>query len=348
MLSFFTRISDDEPIADAWKAQRDVVTYNLPDSSLSGRQWGSISIRRLSKHLNPKAKNSNSLRISDDNSDLVLYRFKGDEFNDVFQALRVPKGQVYWWKYNANVGSFILQRDAFIDIQGNVAQLPLKLMQNHLIPTNMLADRITGVIHDSVKTQSGRFYSLSLKRGRIEWDTVQGFSKYIDHSRISTPVNQWPYRDYLKYSYKATGRLKADAHNYDISITLWIEPMLDNGELVFAERGWRVYVSTWIWHNVIRNAIADQVKKQYTGLGSVITKQFTTALRDLLGDTPADTILKNNKQLVFSHPCIYDIQRVGYPDHAYTSDQMNNICGWTTPFGLLAPGIRLLKVPTRS
>lgn len=181
---------------------------------------------------------------------------------------------------------------------------------------------------------------MRLRRGRLLWDTLEGASHSVDTRNVSLARDHWPYVDYLKYSYRADVKPKIDpATNYNITIELWIEPMLNGGALVFRGAFWRVSVKGGAWTNRLQNEAAGTVRGNFDQLGEEMMKK----LRNLPGGITLDQFLNNNRRLIFSHPCVYDVQRVGTPDHTYTAAQIANICDWTTPAHAVAPGIRLLK-----
>jgi hypothetical protein len=321
-------------------------TFDLPQSgSLSGNSWGATSVRGAGKSELTSAvyENAESVRIRAFDSDVVLYVFSGEHFDGEFQALRVNRGNERDWRYGSmrnKIRSFICQRDDFIP--ANLSGLT-EFLKNSLLPSYFIADPITAKIHASVRSQKDRFYNgkIDLKYGRLSWTTRYNTCREINCASPKTPQDK--YLDFLKYSYKATGRLKADGKNYDMYITLWFQPKLDKGSLTFTERAWKVDVSNWIWHNKIQDAIESQVKSQYDGLGQELTKGFQDTIRKTLGNSTGNTIINNNSRLVFSHPCNYYVQRVGYPGHTFTPYQIDNFCDGTTPVSVAAPGIRLLK-----
>lgn len=321
-------------------------TFNLPQSgSLSGQNWGATSIRGIGKSelTSVVYENAESVRIRALDSDVVLYVFNGEHFDGEFQVLRASRGKEIKWRYGSmrnKIRSFICQRDDFIP--ANLSGLT-EFMKNSLLPSYFIADPITAKIHEAVRSQKDRFYNgkIDLKYGRLSWSTRYNTCREIDCA--SPKTSQDKYRDYLKYSYKATGRLKADGKNYDMYITLWFQPKLKNGSLSFTEKAWKVDVSKWIWHKRISDGIASAVKSQYEGSGQELTNGFNETIRKTLGNTTGNTIITNNKRLVFSHPCNYYVQRVGYPGHTYTSFQIEEFCGGSTPVSVAAPGIRLLK-----
>jgi hypothetical protein len=147
-------------------------TYDLPDSeSYSGYSWGAIGIRRIGSELSSSAtpvyKNAESVRIRAYDSDVVLYVFDGDHFDGKFQAVRVSKGNEAIWNYGSMrnaIRSFICQRDDFIPASFSGLT---DFLKNSLLPSYVMADPITAMIHEAVLTQKSRFYSISLKRGRL-------------------------------------------------------------------------------------------------------------------------------------------------------------------------------------
>lgn len=327
-------------------------TYDIPNSgSHSGYSWGPTGVRRVGSHLNssgnPIYDNLESVEIRAQDSDVSLYVFEGAHMDGVFQAVRCRQGNTCRWRFGSmknKTKSFICQRDDFVDTS-NALGAVAAVMSNSLIPSYLFADPMTAVIHEGVRTQRTRFYGneIDLRRGRMSWSTSYNLCRIINCASLGDDEFRRRYRDYLQYSYRARGRLKADARNYDMDIDLWLQPRLVSGQLSFQERGWRVRVSSGIWSNFIRDQIADQVREQYQGLGARITNDVTSMVRGLLGTNVGNTILRNNTRLVFSHPCQYFLQRVGNPDHTYTSFQIENICGGTTPSVVASPGLRLLK-----
>ncbi len=326
-------------------------TYDLPSAgsdSYSGYSWGPVSVRRVGSMIddagNPIYDNLETVEIRAMSTDVSLHVYSGSHFDGTFQTIRCKKGSVCRWRYGSmknNVRSFICQRDAFVDASAGAGALT-QVLQNSLVPSYLLADPITAQIHDGVKTQSHRFYSLSLERGRMHWSTSYNLCREVNCPEISEDWRR-RYRDYLQYSYRARGKLKADAHNYDMDVKLWIQPRLSSGTLTFLQRGWSVNVSEWIWHELLEDKIADQVKVAYPSIGSQITSSVQSMLRSALGTSLGNTILNGNSRLVFSHPCQYFLQRVGYPDYTFSSYQISNFCGGATPVAVAAPGLRLLK-----
>lgn len=321
-------------------------TFDLPQSgSQSGNSWGATSIRGAGKSELTSAvyENAESVRIRAFDSDVVLYVFNGDHFDGEFQALRVHRGNERDWRYGSmgnKIRSFICQRDDFIP--ANLSGLT-EFLRNSLLPSYFIADPITAKIHDAVRSQKDRFYNgkIDLKYGRLSWTTRYNTCREINCASPKTPQDK--YLDFLKYSYKATGKLKADGKNYDMYITLWFQPKLDKGSLTFTERAWKVDVSNWIWHSKIQDAIESQVKSQYDGMGQELTQGFQDTIRKTLGNSTGNTIISKNSRLIFSHPCNYYVQRVGYPGHTFTPYQIEKFCDGTTPVSVAAPGIRLLK-----
>ena len=125
--------------------------------------------------------------------------------------------------------------------------------------------------------------------------------------------------------------------------------MLENGRLKFAVTAWHVDVTNGTWSNKIETEIKKQVKRAFLGtenspnLGDRLTFEFDQAMRQFLSREEVNGILDGNIQLIFSHPCIATFQRVGYPGHAYTPEQLERICAGNTNEAVASPGIRLLK-----
>jgi hypothetical protein len=326
-------------------------TYALPLNSRSGHQWGNISNRRVSSNLNDATKTANAIRIQAPNSDVVLYRFVGPRFDSKFQAIRVRRGGVVWRRFGkvggTHLNSFIFQQDEFID-SGNLPQdVSILLTTNHLIPTHTIADRITADIHDAIRSQrnrsavNGGLRSVRLRRGRLSWDTAEGVaSEGINTSKFSLDRNRWLYRDYLRFTYVANVKPKIDpATNYNIAILIWLEPILRSGNLQFRGAWWKYNVKGGAWTKKIGDAIRAEIQQRFDGIGA----QMMRALPNLSSGIGWNTFLSNNRRVYLSHPCMYDFQRVGHPDHTYSAEQIRNICGWTTPSHAVTPGIRLLK-----
>lgn len=323
-----------------------VATYTLPDERF-GKPYGAVSLRRTGAQLKdgPPAvyRNAESVRIRASESDIVLYVFEGDDFDGKFQAVRCGRGKTCRWRYGSmrnRIRSFICQRDDFV----STASLD-ELLENQLLPSYLLADPITAEIHDGVRTQRRRFLRdrIDLKHGRLFWSSSHDLCRTV--RCVDGGEGEWrrKYRDYLRYSYEASGRLRLDGIRYTIRIDLWIEPVLVDGRLEFHERHWRVKVTGGAYAYRIRREIGKQVKARFPGLGADITSSLRRALRDVAGAEATHRLFSNNRRLVFSHPCNYYVQRVGYPGHTYSSFEVHNFCGGQTPAYAAAPGLRLLK-----
>ncbi len=323
--------------------------YPLASSgSLSGYNWGATSFRRTGKELkNTNSivyKNAESVRIKAQKSDVVLYVFTGEHFDGKFQALRVKKGSSnFKWKFGSmrnKIRSFICQRDKFIPPSASAVSA---FLNNHILPMSFIADSITAMVHERVKKEKKRFYSISLKRGRISWSTRYNICREINCSGDENLTGRRKFKDYLKFSYKSRGKLKADGAKYDINVTLWFQPVLDHGELEFRQRGWKVKVSKHIWHKKIRDKVSASIRKEYDTFGKTLTNKVQKKIKDLLGNSTGGSLIKNNRQLLITHPCIYQVQRVGYADYTFSSSQIDNFCAGGTPTAVAAPAIRLLK-----
>jgi hypothetical protein len=327
------------------------VNYLLPDSNVAGQSWSNVSRRfegaNLKVHAHAIYKNLESVRITAMNSDVTLYVYDGDNFNGKFQAVRVKKGNVGTWNFGSmrnRVRSIICQRDPRLPASNGVSALLTGFPKNHMIPTSLLADSITATVHDAVKSQRKRFYHhrLDIKQGRIIWETGLEECRAVKCVSIQ---NDWrrKYWDFLRYSYKASGRLKADGKIYTISIDIWIEPFLDsNGNIRFRGDAFKVSVSKWIWHNVIRKAVESNVRQMFPTIGQAIELGLRSTVRNALGQSGVN-LLSNNDRLVFSYSCNSALDRVGYPNYNYTAFQVQDICGGETPDSVVAPGLRLLR-----
>ncbi len=327
----------------------DSVRYEMPDRPL-GESWGSYSRRFTGENLRlPGGRaiydNLESVRIDSKGTGITLYVYTGENFDGTFQAIHVEQSDVpYKWNFGSmsnRVRSVICQRDERLNRGAGLVNLLAGFENNHLIPTSIIADNLTASVHDAVNSQRHRFYNhrIDIKHGRIFWSTGHELCREIS---CTPEPKEWKrkYRDYLQYQYKSRGRLKADGANYDITVNFWIEPMLIDGILVFKERAWKVNVSNHIWHKRIKDNVAAAVKNQYDSLGDRLTLSVRRLVRDNLGE---DGVLEDNQQLIISHSCISIFERVGYPGHNYTQEQVENICSGTTPEVVAAPGIRLLK-----
>lgn len=327
------------------------VSYNLPNANVADQPWSNISRRfegaNLKKYAPAIYKNLESVRITAMDSDVTLYVYDGDNFDGRFQAVRFSRGGTHIWNFGTmrnRVRSIICQRDARLPANQGVIALLGGFQNNHLIPTSLLADSITATVHDAVKAERKRFYNhrLDIKQGRIIWETGHELCRAVKCVNISKAWRR-KYWDYLRYSYKANGRLKADGKNYTISIDIWIEPFLDNnGNLRFKGDAFKVSVSKWIWHKRIRKAVENDVKKMFPSIGQTVDAGLRTALRNAIGQDGVD-LLDGNDRLVFSYSCNSSLDRVGYPNYNYSTFQVGNICGGTTPDSVVAPGLRLLR-----
>jgi hypothetical protein len=329
----------------------DSVTYTLPSENVAGQPWSNVSRRfegaNLKVHAPAIYSNLESVRITANDSDVTLYVYDGDNFDGRFQAVRFAQGGVHHWNFGSmrnRVKSIICQRDPRLPAGQQVVELLVGFQDNHLIPTSMLADAMTAEIHDLVRSERSRFYDnkIDIRQGRMIWDTAHELCKSVSCASIN---DEWrrKYWDFLRYSYKSRGRLKADGKTYTISIDIWIEPFLnDAGDLRFRVDAWKVDVSNWIWHNRIQDAVESRMRAAVPDIGNRLLTGLTETLDAAVGQQGAD-LLRDNDQLVFSYACNSLVDRVGYPNYNYTGLQINNICAGTTPEDVVAPGLRLLR-----
>ncbi len=327
------------------------VNYNLPDANVADQPWSNISRRfegaNLKQHAPAIYNNLESVRITAMDSDVTLYVYDGDNFDGRFQAIRVSRGNIGTWNFGSmrnRVRSIICQRDARLPANAGEIELLGGFQNNHLIPTSLLADSITAQVHDAVRAERDRFYDhrLDIKQGQIIWETGHELCRAVTCANISEAWRR-KYWDFLRYSYKTSGRLKADGKKYTISIDIWIEPFLDNhGDLRFRGDAFKVSVTKWIWHKRIKKAVERRVQDMFPNIGQTVDRGLRDAIRNAIGQDRVD-LLNGNDRLVFSYSCNSIIDRVGYPNYNYTTSQVQNICGGTTPESVVAPGLRLLR-----
>jgi hypothetical protein len=327
------------------------VNYNLPDANVADQPWSNISRRfegaNLKQHAQAIYNNLESVRITAMDSDVTLYVYDEDNFNGRFQAIRFLRGNIGTWNLGSmrnRVRSIICQRDARLAADAGVIELLGGFQNNHLIPTSPLANSITATVHDAVRAERGRFYDhrLDIKQGRMIWETGHELCRAVTCANISEAWRR-KYWDFLRYSYKTSGRLKADGKTYTISIDIWIEPFLDNnGDLRFRGDAFKVSVSEWIWHKRIKEAVEGRIKDMFPTIGQTVDTGLRNAIRNAIGQDGED-LLNNNNRLIFSYSCNSIVDRVGYPNYNYTAFQVDNICGGTTPESVVAPGLRLLR-----
>ena len=326
------------------------VSYNLPDANLATQPWSNLSRRfegaNLKVHAPAIYRNLESVRITARDSGVTLYVYDGDNFDGNFQAVRIDRGTVGTWNFGSmknKVRSIICQRDERLPASTDIFAAITGLQDNHMIPTSILANALTAAVHDAVRTQRGRFYDgkIDIVQGRLSWATGHELCRSV--SCVSIP-DAWrrKYWDFLRFSYKGRGRLKADGKNYTMSIDIWIEPFLDNGNLRFRVDATKVDVSDWIWHRLIRDKLRAEVDRVRPTIGPQLELGLRTAVRDALGEDGVD-LLGGNDRLVFSYACNSVLDRVGYPNYNYSSFQVANICGGTTPESVVSPGLRLLR-----
>lgn len=322
--------------------------YNLPRSgSHSGYAWGSTSVRMLGADLNRPGnavyENAESARVKAEDSDVVLYVYRGEDFDGMFQALRCSQGNTCDWRLGSmrnRARSFICQRDDLVHTPQNVSMA--EVLESDLLPTALFADPISARIHGKMKEGDNSFHQLSLERGRISWSTEHNMCRTVQ-CQDPAAEGRRKYRDYLEYSYKARGKLKADGVNYELYIHLWVEPFLDEGKLRFAERGWSVNVRGGAYSKIVSDKLASAVRTEFNGLGDRFTADAQAVVQKVVGADKRIVLFNNNEQLIFSHPCNYFLQRVGAPDYEFSSQQVEDLCGGNTPVEVAAPGLRLLK-----
>jgi hypothetical protein len=119
--------------------------YDLPDAgdTFDVKSYGASSVRRPGSMLKSDAavyKNGESIRITAQDSPVVLFTFMGDNFDDKFQAVTCPEGNICNWTYGSmrnKIRSFTCQRDYPLD-----ENRPLDALYNHEIPTASIAEKI--------------------------------------------------------------------------------------------------------------------------------------------------------------------------------------------------------------
>lgn len=308
-------------------------TFNVPESNSAGQPWASPS-RRFEgaftrKHAKSIHNNLESVRVIANDSDIAVYLYAGPLFNKRFQRLTVREGNTLRWNLGAmrnKTQSFKCIRDDFDAPQ---------------IPTKAIADILTSRIHDGVKSQASRFYDnrIDIRQGRLTWETgmeLCNARKCVDHNNPDIRK----YWDFLRYSYKGRGKLKADGRTYTMSIEIWIEPFLRNNSLRFRVDDWAVSVTKHIWHKRIRNGIEGELRGEIDGLGDMLDDAIRDTVRDQQGAVAA-AALDALRAINLGYTCQASQDRFGYPNYNYSSAQLENICGGTAPDNVLAPAIRL-------
>lgn len=324
--------------------------FNMPDRAL-GYSWGNYSRRFTGAELKSGEpviyKNAARVEVRAQGTDMSLYLYRGDNFDDEFQAIQCKRGNtctiILGKAMRDKVGSLICSRDTRIDRAGSMIDMLGEFDKNHLIPSNLIADGMVASVHGLVRRQRAQFYNgrIEIRRGRMIWSTGHELCQAISCQPEADPWRR-KYRDYLRFEYEGRGRLKADGRIYDMTVDIWLLPRLENGALVFDSTAYKVNAHGGSWADRIEREMKTAVRNAFPDVGSQVTQDVRRLIVSLLG-ADGRRILNNNTQLLFSHPCIAQMQRVGYPGHAYTPGQLSNICSGTTPERVAAPGIRLLK-----
>ncbi|WP_297772795.1 hypothetical protein [uncultured Roseovarius sp.] len=316
---------------DNWNGSR--VIYNLPDGNLAGQPWSNQSRRfdgaNLSQYARAIYKNVESVRITAGDSDVSLYVFDGEDYNGRFQVVRAAQGDTARWRFGSmanKVRSVVCQRDVF---------------DAPSIPTSLIADAMTARIHDAVSEQRHRFYNhrIDIRQGRLSWENGHELCRSNNCAQIDQPDRR-KYWDFLRYSYKSRGRLKADGREYTISIEIWIEPFVHDRRLRFRVDAWDVSVTDWIWERRLRDSVRNRLRDEIPAIGAMLEAEIRDRVRDSQG-TVAASLLDNLRGISLTYSCDSDTDRVGYPNYNYTAFQIERICGGTTPDNVVAPSIRV-------
>jgi len=316
------------------------VRYNITGENVASQPWSNVGRRfegaNLKVHAPAIYRNLESVRVVGGDTPVALYVYSGDHFDGTFQVVRAPAGGVANWNFGSmrnKTRSIICQQEP----EGGGGR------QVFTIPMSMLADVMTAQVHDMVDREKHRFYNhdLDIRQGRLVWSTGHELCRSLDCVSISDPWRR-KYWDFLRFSYKSRGRLKADGKVYTISVDIWIEPYLQNGTLRFRGDGYKVDVSNWIWHNRIRDGVKAGVADVFPTIGEDIEDGLRDAIVAREGPQGA-LVMSGNKRLVFGYSCNSDTDRVGYPNYSYTGFQVDKICGGTTPEDVVAPSLRLVR-----
>ena len=314
-----------------WNGDR--VVYNLPEANLAGQPWSNVSRRFEGANLKQYApaiyKNVESVRITAQGSDVSLYVYDGNDYNGRFQVVRASEGDTIRWRFGSmrnKVRSVACQRDDF---------------DAPSIPTSLIADAMTARVHDEVRKERHRFYDqrIDIRQGRLSWENGHELCRSVNCVQIERPDLR-KYWDFLRYSYKSRGRLKADGKQYTISIEMWIEPYLHNGSLSFRVDAWKVSVTDWIWDKRIRESVENSLRGLVPDIGDTLAEEIRNQVRDREGAAAARA-LDNLRAISLSYSCDSATDRVGYPNYNYTQAQVDRICGGATPENVVAPSIRL-------
>lgn len=309
------------------------VVYNLPNINIGGQPWSNVSRRfegaNLKRYATAIYKNAESVRITADGSDVTLYVYNDDNYKGRFQTVRAREGGTIRWRFGSmanEVRSIACQRDDF---------------DAPAIPTSLVADAMTARVHDKVRQDRSRFYDhrIDIRQGRLSWENGYELCRSVNCVQIADPDRR-KYWDFLRYSYKARGRLKADGRNYTISIDIWLEPFVQDGRLRFRVDASRVSASNGIWKRRVREAVEGRLNDEIDSIGPMLEAQIREEVGERQGAL-AEAALDNLRAISLGYSCDAATDRVGYPNYNYSQEQLEGICDGTTPDSVVAPSIRL-------
>lgn len=317
------------------------VRYNITGENVASQPWSNVGRRfegaNLKTHAPEIYRNAESVRIVAGDTDVALYVHDGDHFNGKFQVVRAPAGGVVTWNFGSmrnKARSVICQQEP---AQGNQGRDVIRL------PLAGLAEAMTEEVHALVDRDRSRFYdhNIYIRQGRLKWDTAHEFCRSFDCVDISDAWRR-KYWDFLRFSFKARGRLKADGRVYTMSIDMWFLPFLEDGRIRFQTEGWKSSVSDGVWRNRLHDKMKSAIRADWPNAGARLEDGLARALVDE-GGLAALAVLNDNARMVFGYTCDAAQDRLRFANYTYSETQLGDICGGSTPEDVVAPALLLVR-----